>query len=101
MQQQGTSTFRHAGHNGSPAVPSADTDRSGLTDLLFARRPGGHALKPPAEIDNRKSRSVESRYLGGLAIEETAHVLEISPEAVVHDVFRSRLGSGISLGTDT
>jgi RNA polymerase sigma factor (TIGR02999 family) len=33
-------------------------------------------------FDARKSRVVELRYFGGLSLEETAHVLEISPATV-------------------
>ena len=35
-----------------------------------------------AEFDSRKSRVVELRYFGGLSLEETAHVLEVSPATV-------------------
>ena len=35
-----------------------------------------------AAFDARKSRVVELRYFGGLSLEETAHVLDISPTTV-------------------
>ncbi len=41
------------------------------------------ALKQLATIDERKSKVVELRYFGGLSVEETAEVLEISPITVI------------------
>lgn len=40
------------------------------------------ALKELAVLDVRKSRIVELRYFGGLSVEETADVLEVSPVTV-------------------
>ena len=40
------------------------------------------ALKELALFDARKSRIVELRYFGGLSVEETAQVLEVSPVTV-------------------
>jgi len=40
------------------------------------------ALKRLAEFDEQQSRLVELRFFGGLTIEETAHVLGISPATV-------------------
>lgn len=40
------------------------------------------ALNGLAEIDQRKSRIVELRFFGGLTVEETAQVLDISPITV-------------------
>lgn len=37
------------------------------------------AMKRLASLDARQSRIVELRFFGGLSIEETAHVMEISP----------------------
>jgi DNA-binding XRE family transcriptional regulator len=38
-----------------------------------------------SKIDARKGRVVELRYLGGLTVDETAEVLQISPETVMRD----------------
>jgi len=38
-----------------------------------------------AEIDQRKSQIVELRFFGGLSIEETAEVLDVSPGTVMRD----------------
>ncbi len=43
------------------------------------------ALDILARIDSRKSRVVELRYFGGLSIEETAVVLEVSVDTVKRD----------------
>lgn len=43
------------------------------------------ALKVLAEIDPRKSKIVELRYFGGLSVEETAEVLQVSPVTVMRD----------------
>ena len=40
------------------------------------------ALKALAELDERQSRIVELRFFGGLSIEDTSRVLEISPATV-------------------
>lgn len=43
------------------------------------------ALESLAQIDPRKSRVVELRYFGGLSVEESAEVLQVSPETVMRD----------------
>jgi RNA polymerase sigma factor (TIGR02999 family) len=43
------------------------------------------ALKTLATMDPRRSRVVELRFFGGLTVEETAEVLHVSPETVMHD----------------
>jgi RNA polymerase sigma-70 factor, ECF subfamily len=43
------------------------------------------ALEKLAEIDPRRSRVVELRFFGGLSVEETAHVLQVSPDTIVRD----------------
>jgi RNA polymerase sigma factor (TIGR02999 family) len=43
------------------------------------------ALNALAAIDARKARVVELRFFGGLSVEESAAVLEISPETVMRD----------------
>ncbi len=42
-------------------------------------------LKALASVDPRRSRVVELRFFGGLSVEETAEVLKVSPETVMHD----------------
>jgi RNA polymerase sigma-70 factor, ECF subfamily len=43
------------------------------------------ALKALAVSDARKSRVVELRFFGGLSVEETAEVLQVSPDTVLRD----------------
>jgi len=43
------------------------------------------ALVSLSKMDPRKSRVVELRYFGGLTVEETAEVLNVSPETVMRD----------------
>ena len=59
--------------------------------LLGARKRGvelealDDALNSLARVDPRKARVVELRFFGGLSVEETAEVLEISEETVTRD----------------
>jgi len=43
------------------------------------------ALDALAKVDVRKSRTVELRFFGGLSVEETAEVLQVSPDTVKRD----------------
>jgi RNA polymerase sigma factor (sigma-70 family) len=43
------------------------------------------ALVSLSDLDPRKARVIELRYFGGLTVEETAEVLNISPETVMRD----------------
>jgi len=43
------------------------------------------ALQALAAFDERKSRIVELRFFGGLSVEETAEVLNVSPTTVMRD----------------
>jgi RNA polymerase sigma factor (TIGR02999 family) len=43
------------------------------------------ALKTLAAMDPRRSRVVELRFFGGLSAEESAEVLKVSPETILHD----------------
>jgi RNA polymerase sigma factor (TIGR02999 family) len=43
------------------------------------------ALEALTDIDPRKSRVVELRFFGGLSVEETGEVLDVSPQTVMRD----------------
>jgi RNA polymerase sigma factor (TIGR02999 family) len=43
------------------------------------------ALDSLARVDPRKSRVVELRYFGGLSVDETAEILNISPDTAKRD----------------
>jgi len=58
-----------------PAPPADGTDLVALDN----------ALTRLAAFDRRKEQVVELRYFGGLSVEETAEVLEISPDTVKRD----------------
>ena len=69
-----------------------DALRVPLDEVLLEVETGGielvaldSALRSLAEIDGRKSRVVELRYFGGLSLEETAEVLDVSVETAKRD----------------
>jgi len=43
------------------------------------------ALNELAKVDERKGKVVELRFFGGLSVEETADVLDVSVETVMRD----------------
>jgi RNA polymerase sigma factor (TIGR02999 family) len=59
--------------------------------LVVANAPGQNlvaiddALTALAAVDERKSRVVELRFFGGLSVEETAEVLNVSVDTVLRD----------------
>jgi RNA polymerase sigma factor (TIGR02999 family) len=63
------------------------------------------ALQALARMDARKARVVELRFFGGLSVEETAEVLQISPVTVMRDWSTARawlyreMGGGSSDGS--
>jgi RNA polymerase sigma factor (TIGR02999 family) len=66
--------------------------RAPLEDALLVTRERGadlvaldEALGALAAIDPRKVRVVECRFFGGLSVEETAEILEISTDTVMRD----------------
>jgi RNA polymerase sigma factor (TIGR02999 family) len=68
-----------------------------LDEVLLAAQERGvevlalnDALDALARIDNRKSRVIELRYFGGLSIDETAEVLEVSADTVKRDFRMAR-----------
>lgn len=63
-----------------------------LEEVLLEVESGGievvaldSALRSLAKMDGRKSRVVELRYFGGLSLEETAEILEVSVETAKRD----------------
>jgi RNA polymerase sigma factor (TIGR02999 family) len=56
------------------------------------------ALEALAKVDARKSRVVELRYFGGLSVEETAEVLQVSEQTVTRDWRMAKLWFGRELG---
>jgi RNA polymerase sigma factor (TIGR02999 family) len=69
----------------------ADARQVTLDDALVIAEPGqdlialDDALEALAVIDPRKARVIEMRFFGGLSVEETATVLQVSPDTVLRD----------------
>lgn len=55
---------------------------SGRSDELIAI---DDALASLAKLDSRKAKVIELRFFGGLSVEETAEVLDTSPQTVMRD----------------
>jgi len=63
-----------------------------LDDALLATKEKGielfdldRALSRLEKIDARKAKTVELRFFGGLTVDETAEVLQVSPNTVLND----------------
>jgi RNA polymerase sigma-70 factor (ECF subfamily) len=74
------------------AKRGGDAVRIPLDEALLGTRARGvellalnEALNSLSKFDARKTRVVELRYFGGLSVQETAQVLQISPETVLRD----------------
>jgi RNA polymerase sigma-70 factor (ECF subfamily) len=74
-QKRGGALSHVAFDEAGVAAPGRSVDVVALDDALTAF----------AEIDPRKAKVVELRFFGGLSVEETAHVLQVSPETVMRD----------------
>jgi RNA polymerase sigma-70 factor (ECF subfamily) len=76
---------RYAKHGGEvrqiPIEDAAEMSMQRASELIALEE----ALNELAKLDQRKSRVVELRYFGGLSLEETAAVLEISLMTVRRD----------------
>jgi RNA polymerase sigma factor (TIGR02999 family) len=86
----------HARHRGY-AKRGGNAPRVPLEEVLLAAETRGievlaldEALDALARIDSRKSRVIELRYFGGLSIEETAEVLDVSADTVKRDFRMAR-----------
>jgi RNA polymerase sigma-70 factor, ECF subfamily len=64
-----------------PLDGALEVSAKSQSDLLAV----DEALKALAKVDERKSQVVELRFFGGLSVEETAEVLQVSPETVARD----------------
>ena len=60
-------------------LPAAYSDRA--AELLAL----DDALSKLARMDPRREQVIELRFFGGLTVEETARVLNISPQSVMRD----------------
>ncbi|MBX7187160.1 MAG: sigma-70 family RNA polymerase sigma factor [Vicinamibacteria bacterium] len=75
FQKRGGGAIRVTLGDAMAVAEGPDQDLAAIDDAL-------HAL---AEVDERKARVVELRYFGGLSVEETASMLEVSDQTVMRD----------------
>jgi len=59
------------------------------------------ALDQLAQFDARKAKVIEMRFFGGLSVEETAEVLQISPQSVMRDWKLAKAWLEREMGTGT
>lgn len=77
---------KHREKRGGDAVRLSLEDTMDLSDERAADLVAlDDALQALTAIDPRKCRVVELRYFGGLSVEETAEVLQVSPQTVLRD----------------
>jgi RNA polymerase sigma-70 factor, ECF subfamily len=74
-QKRGAGVRPIALEEGMVIAPERSPDMVALDD----------AMKRLAKFDLRKSKVVELRFFGGLSVEETAAVLDVSPFTVIRD----------------
>ncbi len=60
-------------------LPAANADRAAELCAL------DDALNTLSKMDARRAHVIELRFFGGLTVEETAHVLGLSPQSVMRD----------------
>jgi len=60
-------------------IPTAESD---ATVMLCAL---DDALESLAQLDPRRAKVIELRFFGGLSVEETADMLQVSPQTVMRD----------------
>lgn len=75
----------------------ADGREGNIVDLLAIDA----ALRDLGQVDARKVRVVELRFFAGLSVEETAMVLEVSPNTVIRDWAVAKAWLGKRLGSET
>jgi RNA polymerase sigma factor (TIGR02999 family) len=76
-----SSTRRGAGADHVCLEPDMAGQQAALVDLIAI----DEALNALATFDSRKVRVIELRFFGGLTVEETARVLDVSPDTVARD----------------
>ena len=80
--------IKRGGHVGrehhSTAIDLDDLPASG-TDMSAQVCALNDVLNTLAKMDPRRAQVVELRFFGGLTVEETGHVLQVSPQTVMRD----------------
>ena len=78
-EARGSATrVEHASAVDFDQIPTADSSASSLCAL-------DDALEDLTRIDPRRTKVIELRFFGGLSVEETAEVLQVSPQTVMRD----------------
>jgi RNA polymerase sigma factor (TIGR02999 family) len=62
-----------------------DLDEIAVADRATEVRALDDALTTLAALDPRRAKVIELRFFGGLTVEETAEVLDVSPQTVMRD----------------
>jgi RNA polymerase sigma factor (TIGR02999 family) len=77
-------------------LPAASTEMSAQICAV------DEALNALARIDPRRAQVVELRFFGGLTVEETGQVLQVSPQTVMRDwkLARAWLARELSQGSN-
>lgn len=75
-------------------IPAAQSDTALLLCAL------DDALQSLAEIDPRRAKVIELRFFGGLSVEETADLLQVSPQTVMRDWRLAKVWLARELCTD-
>jgi RNA polymerase sigma factor (TIGR02999 family) len=72
-------------------LPDPESDAASLCAL-------DEALEQLTRIDPRRAKVVELRFFGGLSVEETARILQLSPQSVMRDWRLARAWLACELG---
>ena len=75
-------------------IPTAQSDNAFLLCAL------DDALQSLAQIDPRRARVIELRFFGGLSVDETADLLQVSPQTVMRDWRLAKVWLARELCTD-
>jgi RNA polymerase sigma factor (TIGR02999 family) len=86
-----------AEHSSAVDLDQIPTARSDNAFLLCAL---DDALQSLAQIDPRRARVIELRFFGGLSVDETADLLQVSPQTVMRDWRLAKVWLARELCTD-
>ena len=78
-EKRGGGAREHSSAIDFDRMPSADSDRASSLCALE------DALGTLAQFDARRAKVIELRFFGGLSVQETADVLQVSPQTVMRD----------------
>lgn len=83
---------RTAAKRGGDVQKAAHSSPVNLDEIADLSSPHGNeliaiddALNRLAQVDPRKAHMIELRFFGGLSVDETSHVLGVSPQTVMRD----------------